>query len=168
MPEEDYEARKNNTVGTLWKNQPAELMRNNLAYQNGKEIESDFHEGCGSKKEYDKYPKEYFTKILTFKDKIDLILKYKEITIEELAIAIKISTEELLEYYNQNKIPKDDILMELSNISLYPVSFFKEKSMIDTTNTHHRKRVVIAILLLIIVILTAVGGILYLYYSTHS
>ena len=44
MPEEDYEARKNNTVGTLWRNQPAELMRNNLAYQNGKEIESDFHE----------------------------------------------------------------------------------------------------------------------------
>ena len=168
MPEEDYEARKNNTVGTLWRNQPAELMRNNLAYQNGKEIESDFHEGCGSKKEYDKYPKEYFTKILTFKDKIDLILKYKEITIEELAIAIKISKEELLEYYNQNKIPKDDVLIELSNISLYPVSFFKEKSMIDTTNTHHRKRVVIAILVLSLVILAAVGGRLYLYYSTHS
>ena len=168
MPEEDYEARKNNTVGTLWRNQPAELMRNNLAYQNGKEIESDFHEGSGSKKEYDKYPKEYFTKSLTFKDKIDLILKYKKITIEELAIAIKISTEELLEYYNQNKIPKDDILMELSNISLYPISFFKEKSMIDTTNTNHRKRVVIAILLLSIVILTAVRVILYLFYNSHS
>jgi hypothetical protein len=168
MPEEDHGARKNNTVGTLWRNQPAELMRNNLAYANGEEIESDFHEGSGSKKEYDKYPKEYFTKSLTFKDKIDLILQYKEITIGELAIAIKISKEELLEYCKQDKIPKDNILIALSNISGYPVSFFKEKSMIATTNSHHRRKVIIAIMLVAITIITAVGGIIYLYFSTHS
>ena len=161
MPEEDHEARKNNTVGTLWRNQPAELMRNNLAYANGKEIESDFHEGSGSKKEYDKYPKEYFTQSLTFKDKIDLILKYKEITIGELAIAIKISKEELLDYYNQNKIPKDDILMELSNVSSYPVSFFKRKSMIESTKSNHKKKIILSIVLITIFVIIVAGGFIY-------
>ena len=161
MPEEDVEARKGNTISTLWRNQPAELMRNNIANLNGKEIESDYHEGKGNLEDYSKYPKEFFTMNLSFKDKIDLILKYQEITIEELAIAIKISKDELLEYYNQNKIPKNDILMELSNISSYPVSFFKRKSMIESTKSNHKKKIILSIVLISIFVIIVAGGFIY-------
>lgn len=150
MPEEDNNLRRANTVCTLRRGNPAELMRSKLGAANGEEPEMDYHEGKGSQKSYEGYPKEFFTESLDFKDKIDLVLKKQGITLEELAIKGSIDKEELKECYLKNKIPNNEILEGLSKVSTYPVSFFKAPPMMDTTRKNHKRNVIIAIILLII------------------
>ena len=162
MPEEDNKMRRANTVATLRRGSPAELMRSKIGAANGEEPEMDYHEGKGSTKSYEGYPKEFFTENLDYKGKIDLILKKKELTLVELAINCNQDKEKFKEYYLNNKIPTSDVLEKLSQVSGYPVSFFKAPPMIDTTKKNHKRNVIIAIILLSITIIMIIIGVLYL------
>ena len=76
--------RRANTVATLIRGSPAELMRSKIGAANGEEPEMDYHEGKGSTKSYEGYPKEFFTENLDYKGKIDLILKKKMMILRSL------------------------------------------------------------------------------------
>lgn len=163
MPEEDNSARRTNTVSTLMKSgSAAELMRSKLGAANGSEPEMDYHEGKGSQKSYEGYPKEFYTEKLDFKGKIELILRKKEITMTELITSLKIDKTTFKEYYEKNRIPKNDVLEKLSEFSGYPVSFFKAPPMEDTTKGNHKKKVILSILLVLIVLGVLVFALVYM------
>lgn len=159
MPDDEREDRRLNSTGALFKTQLSEMLKNGISVANGKDIEMNYHEGAGSDKDYSNYPKEFFTEALDFKGKIDLILKKKEITLQELEVYVE--TKELKDYYKNNTLPKEEILKKLSEFSGYPVQFFKDKPMIQTTKNHHRRNIIIAISILVIVILIIVFGAFY-------
>ncbi|RIA66487.1 hypothetical protein EI71_01598 [Anaeroplasma bactoclasticum] len=160
MPNDEHEDRRLNSTGALFKTQLSEMLKNGISVANGKDIEVDYHEGKGSKKDYSNYPKEFFTESLDFKGKIDLILKKKEITLKDLEIIIE--DKELKKFYKDNTLPKEEVLIKLSNYSGYPISFFKEKPMMETTKNNHKRNVIIAVVLLTILIFVIVFSALYI------
>ena len=162
MAEEDNKARRMNTVSTLMRSHhPAELMRSKIGDANGEEPEMDYHEGKGSRKNYEGFPKEYFTGILDFNAKINLVLEKKGLMIDELAREIKTPKTELLKYMKKNIIPNDFILLELERISGYPIEFFKAPPMVEVTRKDHRKKVIISIVLVSVVISLVIFAFIY-------
>ncbi len=159
MPNNENGDRKINSTGGLFRTQLSEMLKNGISAANGEDIEADYHEGKGSGKDYSNYPKEFFTESLDFKGKINLILDKKEITLDELEAIIE--TKELKKYYKDNTLPKEEILIKLSNYTGYPVDFFKAAPMGLITKRHHRRNVILAICLLVLVISVAVFGIVY-------
>lgn len=156
------EDKRLNTVGTLLNKSQAELLRTKIGDANGEDYETNFHEGLGSNEDFNGFPKEFYTENLDFKGKIDLILKKKEITIQELALEIKIQKEDLKRYYEKNIIPNDEVLSLLSSYSGYPIAFFKMKSMIEKTKNNHKRNLIIGFSILFIVLFIIVFGIVYI------
>lgn len=163
MAEEDNKARKMNTVSTLmYSRHVGELMRSKLGDANGDEPEMDYHEGKGNNKNYEGFPKEYFTECLDFNAKIKLVLEKKGLMIDELAREIKTPKAEILDYMKKNSIPVDFILVELERVSGYPKEFFKAEPLVEVTKKDHRKKIIISFVLLGIVLAIIIFSIVYL------
>lgn len=162
MPEDSDKNRRVNTTGALFKNQLGEMLKAGISAANGEELEQDYHEGEGSHMNFEGFPKEYFTKRLEFKDKIDLVLDKKEVTLPELAIDLGISMEELNLCIKKNVLPKEEVLKKLADYSSYPIDFFKAPPMMDATKNNHKRNVIIAVSLVIIITLIVIYSIIHI------
>lgn len=145
----------NEELKLLPKRNPQEFFRKRIGELNNSPVEMDYHEGKSSKKDYTGYPAEYFTKPMTFKDKVDLVLEKKNISIEDFCFELAIKKEDA---YTSTV----EYIDNLSKYSGYPKEFFLAESFVDTAVKAHRKAVILSIILVIVIFGTLIGTFLYL------
>ena len=134
-----------------------EFFRKRIGELNGKGIEMDYHEGKDdSNIDYSNFPKEFFLYPMTYKDKINLILEKKEITIGELAREISFSKEEI-------ENPNKKVYEALANFSSYPIEFFTAKPIQNIVKTSNIKRWVIGISIVVISLAILIGTFIYIF-----
>ncbi len=73
------------------------------------------------------YPKEFFERDMLFKDKIQLILNEKEITLSDFANKVEIDQDLLKKLMDKDKLPKYKVLEKIAEFSGYSVEFLKSK-----------------------------------------
>ena len=124
-----YEGPKDNEFKHVMpkRNMPG-LIRSRISEANNSYLYPSVEEGKELNVDLSKFPKEFFEGTMTLMDKIDLVLKNKDISFNSLANELNICEDKLKSYIKKEKLPKS-VLKELSLYSGYPIEFFKLKSL---------------------------------------